>query len=198
MKPNEAIKAIDGKITKLQRAIARDLPRLVGKHAVDFYQDNFAKQGFQNNGIQKWQPAKRLGTIKGADGKDGTLLSRRKELYNSIHPIPGVAKVTIRSDKPYSRIHNEGGNIPITDKMRKWAWAKYYETSTEGTKTLKTKTYTSWSPEKSQEVNFYKGLALTKKKQLHIPKRQFMGRSADLNTLLNTKITEYVNKIFKE
>jgi len=186
VKPEQAIKVIDKKINRIKQAIEKDIPRLVGKHAVDFYRSSFEKGGFQNGTLKKWTPAKRLGTIKGADGKYGTLLSRRKELHNSIHFIPGVGKVTIRSDKPYSRIHNEGGNIvvPVTAKMKKFAWAKHYQTVGKG----------------SEEFSPWKGLALTKKKQLHIaiPRRQFMGSSTDLNNILNTKVSEYVNKIFKE
>ncbi|MCK4499828.1 hypothetical protein KAU11_04980, partial [Candidatus Babeliales bacterium] len=85
----------------------------------------------------------------------------------------------------YSQIHNEGGNIsvPVTKKMRKFAWAKHYEQAGKGSKE-----FTPW-----------KGLALTKKNGLNItiPKRQFMGNSRDLNEIIAKDVTSYIKNIFK-
>jgi phage gpG-like protein len=185
MKPEQAIVEIERRVSRLQNAIARDIPRRVGKIAVDYYHDSFHQQGFLDNGRKSWKPAKRIGTVKSADGKYLTLLSRRKELYNSIHFVPGVAKVNVISNKPYSRIHNYGGvtHPTVTQKMRKFAWAMHYKQAEKG----------------SKEFTFWKGLALTKKQRLTIPiiKRQFMGKAAELNQQIKQDALNYVRKIFK-
>lgn len=185
MTPEQAIREIERKITAIQRGIAADLPRIVGKRAADFYRDSFRKQGFTDTGLQPWKPAKRTVNARTTGGRYGTLLSARKELHNSIHFISGVGRVTIRSDKPYSQIHNEGGtvNVPVTPDMRKFAWAQHYKEVGK-----KSKDFTPW-----------KGLALTPKKELriNIPKRQFMGKSEALNTIIATEVKNYVERIFK-
>lgn len=202
MTPKQAAAEIEKRVARLQKAIASDLPRRVGKIAVDYYRDSFDQQGFLNNGRHPWKPANRIGTVKGAQGKYGTLLSRRKELYNSIHFVPGNAKVNVISNKPYSRIHNEGGitHPKVTPKMRKWAWANYYEQVGKVTTNKKTgRSYQSWSSDKSAKINFYKAIALTKKTQLNvtIPKRQFMGKAPELNSMIKADVLGYVEKIMK-
>lgn len=186
MTPKQAAAEIERRVNRLQKAVANDLPRRVGKIAVDYYHDSFHQQGFLNNGRKAWRPAKRIGTVKGAGGKYLTLLSRRKELYNSIHFVPGMAKVNVVSNKPYSRIHNEGGVLHprVTPKMRKFAWAQHYKEVGK----------------KSDKFTKWKGLALTKKQRLAIPiiKRQFMGKALELNRQIHQDAVNYVRKIFKQ
>lgn len=78
--------------------------------------------------------------------------------------------VVISSNAHYAGIHNEGGitHPQVTPKMRKYAWARYYEAG--GKKAA------------SGEADFWKGLALTKKQTLgiKIPRCHFMGPSATL------------------
>ncbi|NLN73830.1 MAG: hypothetical protein GX140_06255 [Bacteroidales bacterium] len=61
------------------------------------------------------------------------LLSVTNELFNSINYDVKGNTVIIRSDKEYSAIHNWGGTIhsqvPVTPKMRKFAWAMHYQQS---------------------------------------------------------------------
>lgn len=88
-------------------------------------------------------------------------LNRSKGLMSTIEVRPqGKSSIVISANSPYAAIHQFGGTltptIPITSKMRKFFWAKYFETGFE-----------SW-----------KGLALTKKKELkpviQIPARPFI------------------------
>lgn len=128
-------------------------------------------------------------------------MSSRNHLFSSINYTPGIAKVTIFNDVVYAAIHNEGGTVhpKITPKMRRFAWAKYYE--------LKGKQKGAQKPRKGQkngtsqsagnhpdsgEAEKWKRLALTKKETLtiNIPQRQFMGQSAELDA----KISAYVEK----
>ncbi len=88
-------------------------------------------------------------------------LNRTKGLMSTIEVRPqGKSSIVISANSPYAAIHQFGGTlkptIPISLKMRKFLWAKFYETGIE-----------SW-----------KGLALTKKKELkpviQIPARPFI------------------------
>jgi phage gpG-like protein len=88
-------------------------------------------------------------------------LNRSKGLMSTIEVRPqGKSSIVISANSPYAAIHQYGGTltptIPITSKMRKFFWAKYYNTGL---------------------VN-WKALALTKKKELkptiRIPARPYI------------------------
>lgn len=182
MTPAEFEKRVQTHASELERFINDQLPRRIGKMAVDHFKDNFRKGGFENNGLKVWDKPNRFSkTGKSAGSRYGTLMSARNELFNSINYNARKGIITVTSDKEYSEIHNEGGEvnntIPITDKMRKFAWAKHYETGDS-----------KW-----------KGLALTKKETIHVqftmPKRQFIGESAELNTEIIEMVEVQIAKI---
>ena len=180
-------------VKDVEHLLSRKLPVAAGKIAKQHFQENFLKGGFVNGGLHPWQPSKRLSSGgPGADSHYPTLLSSRKHLFSSIGYTPGHAKVTVFNDVIYAPIHNEGGTItvPVTARMRRFAWAKYYslgggrngaQEGREGSKNA--------NPD---EAGKWKGLALTKKQALTInmPRRQFMGDSAELTE----KIAEYLEK----
>ena len=97
--------------------------------------------------------------IQKAYGKSYTI-----ELRKSIKPFSKSGKlkrsfrtifkrdiVEIRSNLPYAAIQDLGGRIRITEKMRKKMWALYYETKN----------------------SMYKAIALTKKKFITMPKKDY-------------------------
>ncbi len=180
-------------VKDVEHLISRKLPVAAGKIAKQHFQDNFRQGGFVNGGLHPWTPAKRLSSGgRGADSHYPTLLSSRKHLFSSIGYTPGSAKVTIFNDVIYASVHNEGGTVtvPVTAKMRRFAWAKYYALGgggkgpQEGQKGPK-----NANPE---EAGKWKGLALTRKQSLtiNLPRRQFMGESAELTE----KVAEYLEK----
>jgi len=187
---------------EIEQLISRKLPVVAGKYAKQHFQDNFRQGGFVNGGLHPWPPAKRLSSGEsGADSQYKTLMSSRNHLFSSINYTPGIAKVTIFNDVVYAAIHNEGGTVhpKITPKMRRFAWAKYYELNGRQKGAQKprkgTQNRTSQSagnqPD-SGEAEKWKRLALTKKETLtiNIPQRQFMGQSTELDA----KISAYVEK----
>lgn len=93
-------------------------------------------------------------------------LNRSKGLMSTIEVRPqGKSSIVISANSPYATIHQYGGTlmptIPITSKMRKFFWAKYYNTGL---------------------VN-WKAMALTKKKELkptiRIPARPYITLTKD-------------------
>lgn len=93
-------------------------------------------------------------------------LNRSKGLMSTIEVRPqGKSSIVISANSPYAAIHQFGGilkpTIPISLKMRKFFWAKFYETGQEN----------------------WKALALTKKKELkpviQIPARPYITLTAE-------------------
>jgi phage gpG-like protein len=81
-------------------------------------------------------PPKRFADTGKANARYGPLLSRQNELMNSINYRIQGNLIIISTDKIYAKIHNEGGTmnitIPISYQMRRFAWAKMYESKRYG------------------------------------------------------------------
>jgi phage gpG-like protein len=183
---------------KLEDLAHRKMPVIVGQMAVSHFKNNFRQGGFVNNGLNQWKPSQRIGKGKGAGSNYKTLLSGRNHLYSSMHYIPGDAKVTVKNNVEYAAIHNEGGTLDthpsVTPKMRKFAWAKYYEALgvKRGGKIPKGMSI-------PEDAARWRGLALTKKSKLNIkvimPKRQFIGESKELNDKIEARWETEISKI---
>ena len=133
---------------------------------------------------------------KGTDAKYGPLTSRRNHLMSSIQSKPGVGEVSIENPVPYASIHNDGGNITthptVSPKMKRFAWHMAYSLAgIKGKGPL--------PKELPQQAQFWRNLALTKKTKItinaHIPQRQFMGNSQELQAKVNKIIQESIQKI---
>ena len=186
-------------VEKLQDDVVKEvnnnLPRKVGVVAVNQFKQNFRDSGFLNNGNHKWQETKRQ-QGKGTNAKYGPLTSSRNHLMSSVQAKPSPGQVIIENPVPYANIHNNGGNITthptITPKMRKYAWHMVYSLAGMKGKGKLPK-------ELPEEAQKWKGLALTSKSKItvhaHIPKRQFIGDSAELQKKINNMINQSIEKI---
>lgn len=192
------------KSNEVENLMKRKLPVVVGRMAKDQYQENFRKGGFQNRGLRKWPVTRRQTSgIVGADGQYGPLLSRRNHLFASIKYVPSDYRVTVSNDLPYAPVHNWGGQVnpTVTPRMRRFAWAMYYNAQGGKKKATggkrKPKKGKSAPKVETPSAQFWKGMALTKKKKLHvrIPQRQFIGESQELNQRINERIESELNQI---
>ena len=179
----ELIKSQRKEIDQLMR---RQLPVKIGRMAKDHFQENFRKGGFVNNGLQQWPKSKRqLSGTSSAAAQYGPLLSGRNHLFSSMKYTPSDYRVKVANEVPYAAIHNEGGTVnpTVTPEMRRFAWAMFYKSS--GKKKGKKGSMLS-----NPDAERWKALALTKKSKLtvKIPKRQFLGESAELRKSINDKI----------
>lgn len=167
---------------EIEQALRRTLPVKVGRIAKDHFQEGFRKRGFQDNGTQAWQRKKR-------PDKYGPLMSSRQNLYGSIYYHPEDYKVTVGTSVPYAEIHNEGGDITVTARMKRFFWAKYRETNGG-----------SWKRNaKNEEAEFWKTLALKKVGSvIHIPQRKFIGQSHELNNKIDQTIENEINRIIQK
>ena len=186
----ELIKSQRKEIDQLMR---RQLPVKIGRMAKDHFQENFRKGGFVNNGLQQWPKTKRqLSGTSSAAAQYGPLLSGRNHLFSSMKYTPSDYRVKVANEVPYAAIHNEGGTVnpTVTPEMRRFAWAMFYKSS--GKKKGKRGSMLS-----NPDADRWKALALTKKSKLtvKIPKRQFLGESAELRKSINDKIEKELSKI---
>lgn len=165
---------------EIEQAMRRTLPIKVGRIAKDHFQENFRKKGFVDGGLQPWQRTNRQQTARGADSQYTPLMSSRQNLYGSISYRPEEYRVTVGTAVPYAAIHNEGGDIVVTPRMKRFFWAKYRQLNGN-----------SWKrTNDNPEADFWRTLALKPiGSTIHIPKRQFIGESRELNQKINA-VTE--------
>ncbi len=189
----EFARQIKEKKKELDILFQKKMPVHAGRIAKEHYQDNFRKSGYVNGGLKPWQKAKRLSSgSRSADANYGTLLSSRNNLFSSIRYVPSDGRVTVSNTAPYASAHNWGETVhpTVTPRMRKFAWAKYFEAGGRKKGDPKDK-------EETAEAKKWKGLALTKKTKLTLkmPQRQFLGESQELNEKISDKSEIEVLKI---
>ena len=183
----EALKSFEKQLKQVLNA----MPAVIGQAAVTHFQENITKrQGLPSSGsLQRFK--KRV-----FDG------SRRRGILNDTGNLVDSIKIISRSQNgvevgirateiPYADIHQQGGKISITDKMRKFFWAQYYQhTAASGRVRGKR------SVSVSEEAGFWKAMALKRKNAvINIPKRQFMDVTPDLQKAILRTIQTEMNHI---
>lgn len=148
----------------------RDFMNSAKNAAMEFIDDNFQKQGFQGSSLEPWKPR------SFSKGKKKALLIDRGHLRRGFSKTTVTnSRVTILNTRPYAAIHNDGGELPITPKMRRFFWAMYLKKTTRNKKgKLKT----------TPEGDYWKALALTKKTAFTIPQRKMIDDSPVLDRMV--------------
>lgn len=192
-------KLIEAKRGELDTLMRRNMPVIAGRMAKDHFQDNFRKGGFVNGGLHPWPAARRLlsGGSSAADSY-GTLLSGRNHLFSSINYYPEAYRVRVACELPYASIHNWGGSIKRTDMMRRYSWRRFFRACgvVEGEDSESRRMKTAKAiVDSNPEARFWKGMALSKKKSIKMPQRQFLGESAELNSAIHERLIKEVTAI---
>ena len=152
----------------------------------DKFDKNFPQGGFFGN---RWKPKK--------DGSASHLI-KSGALRRSIKSRIEGNTIVFTSEKPYAAIHNEGGEITVTKKMKKFFLAKAYEaqgkTFTKSGKRGTGKTAEKWN----KQADFYKGLALKKVgSKIVIPQRQFIGAYPGMEKTVERTAKKAIEKELK-
>lgn len=203
------------KVKEFEKLANTTLPQQVGAIAQRHFEDNFYKSGFVNDGLKPWQRSKRQ-SGNSAHARRGTLIgSATATLMNGIKYIQNGNSVAICNKVPYASTHNWGEtvNSTVTPKMRKFAWAKFFEATGAPPKGIPRKLaapvvrkgrlkkassiYNPKNLSVNREAMMWKGLALTKKTKLNIkmPQRQFLGESKELNDKIREKLQTELEKV---
>ncbi|WP_165025611.1 hypothetical protein [Dysgonomonas sp. ZJ279] len=161
--------------------IIRQRPRMVAIESQKFFKESFVKGGFTDDVFHQWLDRKSpLGGKKVLIGGQG---SNTMNLMQSVRPLEvSEKKVRVGSDLEYSEIHNDGGIITVTAKMKKFWWAKYFQFAGSIKKTKGGKTSNS---AKNQRLNakaeYCRNMALMEVgSKIKMPKRQYIGESKTL------------------
>lgn len=161
------------------RAFAKDLPNYVGTEAVRFFKGSFDRQGFIDTGsVEKWKPR----NVKAKRNKGRKVLVDKAVLKRSIRITEKTAhSVTVGTNVPYAQIHNEGGKVKTTAKVR----AHNRRIKQAFGKKLKTM--------KQIRVNAY-----MRKMNFTMPQRQFIGRSRFFERRIEMQSIHKLKNILKQ
>lgn len=132
------------------------------------------------------------------DGK-GSLMVRSGGLRRSINSKRTGTQLRYGSSKPYARIHNEGGKIQVTKKMKGYFWARHKETTGKVTRKKDgTKRGTKRNVQLSDDALFYKSMALKKEGTfITMPQRRFIGKSPETDKIIREITAENIKAYFR-
>jgi len=118
----------------------------------------------------------------------GSMLNRTGALRRSINVKTRNGEIIFTSPLPYANIHNQGGELKLTPRMKRFFWAMYKKHAGKG----KSKTT-------NREAAIWKSLALMKTGQtITIPKRQFIGHHPQVDDEVKHVVDAKVQKWAKE
>jgi len=115
----------------------------------DEFDKNFERKAFFD---KAWRQTKLI-------NRRGSLMMRTAQLRRSIQMRQGSQSISWRSSRIDASMHNEGGEITVTAKMKKYFWAMYMREGKTGI-----------------EAEQFKAMALKKVgSKMEITQRQFIG-----------------------
>lgn len=157
----------------------------------DEFDQNFTRQAFFS---QAWE--RRSSPVR---DNGAALLIDSGSLRRSITSKLTDNSVVFESSLPYSAIHNEGGEIVVTARMKRFFWAKYYEATGAFTRRKNGERSRSKKNLKlSTLAEFWMHMALMKVGQsIRIPRRQFLGVSPEVEKLVNEIIEDNLDEYFE-
>ena len=160
----------------------KKLPTEIATIAVNFSKERFRDQAWLDTSKTKWKPRK---TQRGRSGRRSqTLLVDTGRLKRSIRKIKATPdQVIIGTDVPYAEIHNEGGTINKTVSVKSHIIKSHRRKA--HTRTRKGRS----EKVKAQTVKAYTVKAHSRKMNLKIPSRRFMGKSYTLTRRIELHIT---------
>ncbi len=175
--------------------IKKGRPRVVAIESVKFFKESFVNGGFTDEAFAKWQDGKSpLRGKKTLIGADNTM-----NLMQSIRVMEETEdRVKVGTDLAYSEIHNDGGEITVTAKMKKFWWAKFYEFSKKTQKSAdgKSMRITKANRNFGTKAEFCRNMAMMKVgSKIRIPKRQFIGESRTLFKNLDAWFASVVDQL---
>ena len=176
---NESIKA-------LMRRMLKDIRIDVASE----FDRNFETQSFFGQAWQRHRSPTRQG---------GHILMKTGALRRSIAAKTDDSGITFSSDLPYAAIHNEGGDIKVTRRMKAYFWAMYYKANGGlGRRKDGTLRKDKRNEQLTTEAEFWKRMALMKVGSvIKMPQRRFIGNHPDLEenvkAIIKSRTEEFLN-----
>jgi phage gpG-like protein len=131
---SDGMQAVVGRLEDAAREILREAQQLVGDIATGRYMRSAAGRAAVSDG-PSFNDRVGEGTLRIMGGR----LSNSLRGARTDRAAPeGISRIAVNIDGsgatlifgsavPYARIHEHGGTIPVTEAMRGFFWAKYYE-----------------------------------------------------------------------
>ena len=185
----KVIRELQQRINRYIRLTLKDIKT----EAKEEFDRNFQREAFFT---EKWKRRRYAqDETRGILQQSGTL---RKSIRAEI--MEDNKGVAFTSSVPYARIHNEGGTITVTRRMKGYFWIKYRQAVGGIARTKAGKARNSRKNRQiSRDAEFYKAMALKKTgSTIMIPRRQFIGRHPDLEKLLDEIAMENLKKVFND
>ena len=176
------MKGFDRMLRKVLRDIQVEL--------MDEFDRNFEREAFFSEAWQRRRSPVRPG---------GHTLVSSGSLRRSIRSEIEGGSVVFRSDLPYSAIHNEGGEIKVTGRMKSFFWHKYYSASGSfGRRKDGSLRRDKRNSRLTTEAEFWKCMALMKAgSTIRIPRRKFLGASPEVEQAVRDIIAENIEEYIR-
>ena len=170
---------------KIIKRILRDIQVELG----DEFDRNFERQAFFSEAWARRKSPNRPG---------GTLLIDTGNLRRSVRSRTTENSITFFTDLPYAAIHNDGGEIVVTAKMKRFFWYKYYEaTGSFGRKKNGERRNDKRMRQLSTEADFWRFMAFKRAgTTIRIPRRRFLGAGPEVERIVREIIEENLNEYF--
>lgn len=154
-------------------------PNMLGNDAVNFFLDNFKRQGWLGNTLEPWK--KRSSKAKRNTGRAILIDSGRLRRSIRITSV-STGSVTIGTDVPYAKAHNEGfrGTVNVKAFNRN----KYSKEKVGSGKLTKKGVERMKTVQRISSTSTVKGHT----RKVNLPKRQFMGESPYLTKQLQRRL----------
>lgn len=156
----------------------------------DEFDKNFERQAFFS---EKWS------RTKSPLRRGKHILADTGNLRSSIRAETSDKSVRFFTDLPYAEIHNDGGEIVVTKRMKKFFWWKY-STVVGGLGRKKNGELRNNTHNRglSNVAAFYKAMALKPEgSTITIPRRRFIGYSKDVENVITEIVEDNLNEYFK-
>ena len=178
--PVSGIAAQQAKLAALRKALLNTVPQRLGNDARRFFLTSFRVQGWHDRTVQAWPKLKAPRTNSKGKVLENRILKGRGLLMNSIRVLRAewnsIIVVAGGPHVPYAKIHNEGGKISGTASVRAFDRRAHMA-----------KTSTGRRMRKEAKVR-----AFTRRMNITMPKRQFMGASHELEQIMKKTIVKTV------
>lgn len=174
---------------KNTRAVIRRILSDIRVELGDEFDRNFERQAFFSDAWARRKSPTRPG---------GTILVDTGTLRRSVKSRTTDDSITFYTDLPYAAIHNDGGEIVVTEKMKRFFWHKYYEaTGSFGRKKNGERRNDKRTRQLSKEADFWRFMALKRAgTTIRIPKRRFLGTGPEVERIVREIIEDNLNEYF--
>lgn len=157
------------------QSILNNIVKDVKVNLTDEFDRNFERKAFFD---RPWAPTNH-------PNERGSLLMRSGNLRNSITATEGEDFITWSSSMPYANIHNEGGEIVVTAKMKRFFWAMH----------LKAKGAATGGSDRDvrlgKEAMKWKAMALMPiGKRIQVKQRQFIGEHPIIKSIVEEAMND--------